>query len=155
MSQLDDALGDFFKGVGVLAVLALITQASRQPTPAPQRQPAPADPRDMGIILCLLGRHAEALPHLDLAVSQNPNDTLAHLCMGYNLLGLGRRLEALHSFDRAVSLDPNLYKNVPTAAKLAHKLGQPAIFPILAELWYIVDLIHAYIKHPPRTRRSS
>ncbi len=147
MGQLDDALGDFFKGVGIIAVIALITQASKQPTPTPQRQHTPADPRDMGILLYLQGRYAEALPCLEHAICLRPHDALTRLCMGYDLLALGRYREALGSFGRAVSLDASLYRSVPTMARLAHRLGRFANRRVLAALWRIVARIGTHRRY--------
>ena len=142
MIQLNKVVGAFLVAIGIVGFLAVLAAIFARPAPA-QGQPDPVEPRDMGIIMFLLGLHAGALPYLDRAVRQHPNDAIAHLFKGHDLRCLGRRLEALRAFDLAVSLDASLYKSVPAMAKLAYKLGQPAVLPFLAKLWRAIDWIRA------------
>lgn len=54
------------------------------------------------------GRYAEAIPYLDQAVVQNPEDLDAWIAQGKTLLALERSPEALNSFDRVIAINPDL-----------------------------------------------
>jgi tetratricopeptide (TPR) repeat protein len=60
-----------------------------------------------GSSLYNLGRHLEALPCFDKALSLDPNNAGTWTGKGFSLNNLGRHLEALPCLDKALSLDPN------------------------------------------------
>lgn len=53
-----------------------------------------------------VGRHAEAIPHLERALALEPRSATAHNQLGGALLALGRSREALEHFRRASALAP-------------------------------------------------
>jgi polyferredoxin/tetratricopeptide (TPR) repeat protein len=58
--------------------------------------------------LLALGRPGEALPHLQAAVEQTPDDAGNHLLLGRALLAVGDRAGAAAALERALALDPSL-----------------------------------------------
>lgn len=56
--------------------------------------------------LALAGRHAEALPCFDRALSVQWDDPVVLADMGYSLMALSRHAEALPLLDRALAADP-------------------------------------------------
>jgi len=58
-----------------------------------------------GLCLAMLGRHEEALVHLDAALEQNPSYAEAHLNRGIVLNELGRHEEAQEAFSKAGEID--------------------------------------------------
>ena len=121
-----------FALVYVLAALLLAWPARR---PAPQ-MPIAAGLREREILLCLAGRHSEALPLLALTVSARPRDAAALYCRGRALAGLGRYLEALADLVAAARLDPDLRPFLPPFARLALCLGRWASLRLLALAWH-------------------
>ena len=67
----------------------------------------PADLIGLGAALLGLGRNAEALPLLERAATQLPEEADAHVQLGVALLRSERPAEAIASFDRALAMRPD------------------------------------------------
>src|SRR5262249_30587059 len=67
----------------------------------------------LALALSKLGRHEEAIRHVQTAIRINPNEAEAGLnaALGYNLEPDGRLVEALPHYRQAVALDPK-YKHI-------------------------------------------
>lgn len=119
--------------LGAVAVLLIRAVLAAGSTPLPVREPE--DPRAGGIVLCLAGRHAEALPLLALAVSVDPSDAWALYFCGRAHAGLGLYREALRDMVGAARLDPGLCAHLPVIARIALRLGRWASLRLLALAW--------------------
>jgi tetratricopeptide (TPR) repeat protein len=93
-----------------------------------------ATDRDLGVALRWQGRRyaAEALPLLERARADHPDDVLAWESLGFALWGLGRRAEALGVFESVLGAAPDRESTLASAAQLAGSLERPAH---AAELW--------------------
>lgn len=119
--------------VPVLAALLSAWLAGRR---APQA--TEAGPRERGMLLCLAGRHSEALPLMTLAVSARPRDAWARYFRGRALAGLGRHRDALADLVAAARMDPRIRPLLPPIARLALLLGRWASLHFLALSWRVL-----------------
>jgi Tetratricopeptide repeat/Cytochrome c554 and c-prime len=85
-----------------------------------------ATSRDLGVALRGEGPRyaAEALPLLQQAHKDHPDDILAWESMGFALWGLGRKAEALGVFESVLKQSPNRESTLVSAAQLAGALDQ-------------------------------
>lgn len=83
--------------------------------------------RDLGVALRGESRRyaAEALPPLEQAHKDHPDDILAWESMGFALWGLGRQAEALDVFESVLKQAPTRESTLVSAAQLAGVLKQP------------------------------
>jgi hypothetical protein len=86
-----------------------------------------ATDRDLGIALRWQGKRyaAEALPLLQKARAEHPDDLLAWESMGFALWGVGREAEALDVFESILQQCPTRESTLVSAAQLAGVLKQP------------------------------
>ncbi len=84
--------------------------------------------RDLGVALRGQGARyaAEALPLLEEAHKEHPDDILAWESMGFALWGLGRESEALGVFESVLEKSPTRESTLVSAAQLAGALKDPA-----------------------------
>ena len=87
---------------------------------------------NLGATLINLGRHAEALPHLERTIDMEPDHAMAHAARATALAALGRHAEAARSHDRAVRLNPGYALgpwtgggDEPPGGKLGRAAGLP------------------------------
>ncbi len=91
----------------------------------PQAAPAGASAHHgAGLALAAMGRHPEALEHLQAACRLRPAWAAAHFNRGLVLRALGRREEALAAYREAASLDPGLVEAPFNAGNLLRELGR-------------------------------
>lgn len=101
----------------------------------------------LGGTLVEMGRHAEAVPHLQAAVRMDPRSAAAHNYLGAALLALNRVREALPSFRRAEALDrrdERLPFNVGTALGLLGR-GAEAAAAFRRSLAINPDFVDAHV----------
>ncbi len=87
---------------------------------------------DLGECLLLGGRAAEALPVLNEAVEEAPDDASAHHLRGLTLYELDSKAEAGNAYKRALELDPGHVKSKLFLAEIESEIGTS---------WVAVDLI--------------
>ncbi len=75
-------------------------------------------------LLLKLGRQEEALPWLDKAIQEDPQNAMFYAHKALTLAQLGRHEEALDYFDRALVLNPNEAKFYSAKGVSLHKLGR-------------------------------
>jgi predicted Zn-dependent protease len=89
--------------------------------------PAKADDRSLlGHCLLLLARPAEALPHLEAAVSARPDDAKLRGALGQALLELGRPADAIPHLEAVLeqSSDGAAYYRLARAYRLTGRLEE-------------------------------
>lgn len=78
----------------------------------------------LGNALLAKGQAAEALPHFQRAVQQQPKDAVVYYNLGNALLQLGRVSEAMSEYERAVALDPKLAEAHNNLGSLLFQMGR-------------------------------
>lgn len=127
-------------GAALVWLFCEILAASRA---RPAGQPACDDTRARGALLCLAGRHSEAIPLLSLAISSSPRDAQALYFRGRAHAGLGMYREALTDMVTAARLDPSLRSILPPIARFALILGRLAGLRALALAWRVLEWLQA------------
>ncbi len=83
----------------------------------------------LGEALYRLGHYADAIPHLDAAIAQDPNDALSHFYLGAAFHGTAQPKKAIPALQRAIGLAPKMTEayRVFAAVLLAMKAFPDAI----------------------------
>ena len=83
--------------------------------------------RELGIALSAKGPEAaaEALPRLEAALAERPDDLPARAALGFVLGTLGRADEGLEAFESVLAEDPGRETTLAAAGLLASQSGQP------------------------------
>jgi tetratricopeptide (TPR) repeat protein len=63
--------------------------------------------RELGVVLTLAGRHADAVPHLEAALAANPDDVAARAALGDAHRGRGRFAEAIDCYAAVLAQRPD------------------------------------------------
>jgi len=95
---------------------------------------------NLGNILDLLGRHAEALAEYREAIRRQPDETAGHLGAGNELTALGQTETALKEYAEAIRLDP---------ASAAPHAGTAKVFFLQGHDAEAVDQLRAALRLEP------
>ncbi len=96
-----------------------IAAAAKVTTPAAQPAPARSEIARHGLDLIASGKVADAITHLESAVTTNAKDADSHLALGHARIKANRRIDAIGAYERALKLSPALATDPQLATNLA------------------------------------